>query len=197
MNDLSEANIHFFKDSLRKHASVTDESFERLLELCRVRRPAKGDYLLQIGETARHMYFVCDGILTSLFINAEGNQHIKNFFVKGQMAASTVSALFSKPSAFAIQCAESAVILEMNMAEYKSLIMERDDLKNFYISYIEHSWILINEQRQISFATETATDRYRTFLQQYPDLEERVPQHQIASYLGITPTQLSRIRKDL
>ena len=197
MNHLSEANIQFFKASLRKHAPVTDESFEHLVEICRVRRPSKGDYLLQIGETARHMYFVCDGILTSLFINAEGNQHIKNFFVKGHMAASTVSALLSRPSAFAIQCVESAIILEMKMAEYKDLVMARDDLKNFYIAYIEHSWIVNNEQRQISFATETATDRYKTFLAQYPNLEERVPQHQIASYLGITPTQLSRIRKDL
>ncbi|MFT4665925.1 MAG: CRP-like cAMP-binding protein [Gammaproteobacteria bacterium] len=54
-----------------------------------------------------------------------------------------------------------------------------------------------NEKRQIAFATQSATERYLTFLEKYPLLDKRIPQLHIASYLGITPTQLSRIRKEL
>ena len=85
----------------------------------------------------------------------------------------------------------------MNYHKYKEVIFEHSDLKRFYISYLEQKWVVENEKRQISFAAQNATDRYLTFLEEYPSLPERVPQWLIASYLGITPTQLSRIRKDL
>ena len=85
----------------------------------------------------------------------------------------------------------------MDFQKYKKLIDENEDLKNFYIGHLEQKWIIENEKRQISFAAENATSRYITFLRDYPTLPDRVPQWMIASYLGITPTQLSRIRKDL
>lgn len=193
----TEKHIATFRKSLNGYATISDASFDKLLALTRLRAVEKGEYLLQVGETARHLYFVCEGLLTSQFLTEEGTQHIKNFFIKGFLAGSTVSALLAKPSAFAIQCVEAGVIIEMNFSEYKQLIMQHEDLKSFYIAYLEHNWVVVNEERQISFATLTARERYLTFLEQYPDLDSRVPQHQIASYLGITPTQLSRIRKDL
>jgi CRP-like cAMP-binding protein len=192
-----EEQIDQFRKRLNKYASVTEDSFNKLLPILKFKIIKKGEFLLRVGQTAKNIYFVSKGILTSLFITIDGSTHIKNFFLEGNFAGSTVSLMLSSPSSFSIQSLEDSAIIEMNFMLYKQLINENDDLKNFYLCYLEQNWVIENEKKQIAFATQTATERYLTFLEEYPSLNKRVPQFHIASYLGITPTQLSRIRKDL
>ncbi|ELR69472.1 cAMP-binding protein [Fulvivirga imtechensis AK7] len=192
-----EKCIGQFREALNRYAPVSEESLSKLLSIAKFTSIEKGHYLLQLNQVAKSLYFVCEGIITSLFVTQDGNTHIKNFFLEGNFAASTVSLLLSCPSSFALECLEDGIILSLNFKKYKQLINENDDLKNFYTGYLEQKWVIENEKRQISFATQTAMERYLTFLKNYTDLESRVPQRHIASYLGITPTQLSRIRKDL
>ncbi len=191
-----EMHIELFRETLNALSPVSESSFQELLSISRFRNIDKDYYLLHVGDVADRMYFVCKGILVSQYLKSDGSAHIKNFFIQGNFAASTVSCLQSTPSDFSLQCLEEAVILDMNYHEYKQLVLTYDDLKLLYIRHTEQSWIIKNEKRQIAFATQTAGERYHTFLREYPDLEKRVAQHQIASYLGITPTQLSRIRKE-
>lgn len=191
-----EMHIELFRETLNALSPVSKSSFQGLLSISRFRNIDKDYFLLHVGDVADRMYFVCKGILVSQYLKSDGSAHIKNFFIQGNFAASTVSCLQSTPSDFSLQCLEEAVILDMNYHEYKQLVLTYDDLKLLYIRHTEQSWIIKNEKRQIAFATQTAGERYHTFLREYPDLENRVAQHQIASYLGITPTQLSRIRKE-
>ncbi|MBL6449402.1 Crp/Fnr family transcriptional regulator [Fulvivirga sp. 29W222] len=193
----TQRHLNLFRQSLDDFSPITNESFHRLCSIVKFRKVNKGEDLIRIGQTAKKLYFVCKGLLISLYTTNDGDTHIKNFFLEGTLAASTASMLQVSPSDFSIQCVENGVILEMEFKKYRDLIFKYDDLKNFYIGYLEKKWIIENEKRQIAFATETATERYLTFLEQYPDLENRVPQLQIASYLGVTPTQLSRVRKNL
>ncbi|TRX60001.1 Crp/Fnr family transcriptional regulator [Fulvivirga sp. M361] len=186
-----------FKKSLHRYAPITDESFIKLFSISKFRTVKKSEPILLKGRTARKIYFVCKGILVSQWTDEEGNIHIKNFFLEGNFAGSIVSSLLSAPSEFSIESIEDGVIIEMDYQEYKQTIYDHDDLQRYYINYLEQKWVIENEKRQISFAAKNATDRYLTFLEEYPSLPERVPQWLIASYLGITPTQLSRIRKEL
>ncbi|UII30426.1 Crp/Fnr family transcriptional regulator [Fulvivirga ulvae] len=190
-------HLDLFRQSLNSYYPITDESFSRLCDIVKFRKVNKGEDLVRIGHTAKRVYFVCEGLLISLYMTNDGGTHIKNFFLEGNIAASTVSMLQATPSNFSIQSVDESVILEMDFQKYRQLIFDHNDLKSFYIMYLEKKWVVENEKRQISFATETATERYLTFREHYPDLENRVPQLQIASYLGVTPTQLSRIRKSL
>lgn len=192
-----EAYTEQFRKRLRTYAPVTDDSFAKLLPILRFRPVKKGEFILRNGQTAQDFHFVCEGLLASLFVNKEGNTHIKNFFTEGNFAGSKVSLLRSLPSSFSIQSFEAGVIIEFDYKKYRQLIYECEDLKNFYIAYLEKNWVIDNEKRQIAFATQTAKERYVAFLEAYPSLDARVLQHRIASYLGITPTQLSRIRKEL
>lgn len=188
---------NLFRKSLNSYALISEDSFSKIKDLLKFRNVKKGEFILQKGQTAKKMLFICKGILISQWIDDEANVHIKNFFLEGNFAASTVSLLQATPSGFGIECVEDGIIIEMNFQKYKQLIYAQDDLKNFYIAYLEQNWIITNEKRQISFATQSATTRYLNFLKDNPTLPARVSQWLIASYLGITPTQLSRIRKDL
>ena len=186
-----------FRDYLNKFAIVKDDSFEKLCSIVNFRKVNKGEPILYEGQTAKKLYFVCEGLLISLYVKDDGSTHIKNFFLEGNFAGSVVSSLLYEPSSFGIQSLEDGVIMELDFKKYKQIIYKHDDLKIFYISYLEKNWVVENEKRQIAFATQTAMERYQTFLEEYPSLNKRVPQLHIASYLGVTPTQLSRIRKNL
>lgn len=178
-------------------ATVSQSSFEAFLPLVGIKEVQKNESIVYHGQTARTIYFVCEGILVSQWMDDAANVYIKNFFVEGHLAGSTVSMLTKTPSGFGIECVVDGTILEMDYQRYKEVIYDHEDLKNYYISNLEQNWIIENERRQISFAAESATERYISFLNRYPKLPQRVPQWLIASYLGITPTQLSRIRKGL
>ncbi len=92
---------------------------------------------------------------------------------------------------------EDATLLSINYFKYRKLIDKYTDLKKFYIAYLENNWVLEKEQREIDIVMKEASERYLDFSQTYPNIENRVPLHYIASHLGITPTQLSRIRKKI
>lgn len=179
------------------YAAISDESFNELWSFVRVKHYRRGDYLLRYGSVAKKMIFVYEGIVISLYNTQDDSVHIKNFFTEGRAAASMVSMLTGRPSSFALQALDEVEVLEIPYEHYSELIARHDDLKDFYIAYLEKNWVIENERKQIAFATEAADQRYLTFLEDYPGLEKRVAQKNIASYLGITPTQLSRIRQKL
>lgn len=185
------------RQTIEKFATVADDSFDALCLLCNERAIEKEEYLLRLGQIPKTLLFVSQGILISEYAPGDGNIHIKNFFLKGNFAASTSAVIQQSPSRFALKCIESGTVLEMNYRKYKELVLSRPDLMRYYIHYLEAKWIIENEKRQMALATESATDQYLTFLEAYPDLENKVSQQRIAHFLGVTPTQLSRVRKDL
>lgn len=189
--------VQQFRETIRQYYALNDQAFELLKNLTRFRKVAKDDYLVQVGQVASKMYFVCEGLLVSQFLTEDGNVHLKNFFLENYFAASTVSLLQQAPSLFGIQALEDTLLLEFDYVAYKTLVGQNLELSRFHVAYLEQSWVIKNEKRQIAFATQTSTERYQAFLTEYPSLDKRVPQLHIASYLGITPTQLSRIRKSI
>ena len=107
-------------------------------------------------------------------------------------AASTSALLKKAPSIFAIKAIEPTTVLEYDFWKFKKLTEKYNDIAAFYIKYMELHWIIEKEPLEISLRYDPAKAKYMDFLKSYPKLEPRLKQHEIASYLGITPTQLSR-----
>ncbi len=101
--------------------------------------------------------------------------------------------LANEPSLFYIAAIEKTYTIEYDFFEFQKLFAFHPDIAMFYIRYIERHWIIEKEPLEIAFRTETGAKRYDDFLEKYPGLVKRLKKHHIASYLGITPTQLSRI----
>ncbi|MEP6929301.1 MAG: Crp/Fnr family transcriptional regulator, partial [Flavobacterium sp.] len=146
---------------------------------------------------AKELYFICKGILRAFITDKAGNIYNKNIFLEGSFAGSKASSLQQTPSDFSIEALEDSILISINYKKYRELIFGNEDLKNFYIAYLEKNWVIEKEQREISLVMENATERYLRFLSKHPDISQRIPLLHIASHLGITPTQLSRIRKSL
>lgn len=186
-----------FKEFICGYYPITDAAFKLVAEIAEVQHLKKKQILLPMGQVSNDLYYIYRGTLIAYFMDIQGNTYNKNVFMENQLAASTVSALLRKPSEFTIQAIEDTTLLRIDYRMFKELISNNDDLKNFYIAYLEKNWVIDKEQREISIVMEDAGTRYQRLLEQYPDIHKHVPLQHIASNLGITPTQLSRIRKKL
>ena len=186
-----------FRHRLERYGPLSEASYVALLEGCRVERYPRGNYLLRHGEVARTRYYVAIGLIASIFHAADGTEHLKNFFTEDYLAGSIASCLSGAPSRFDLVALEASTVVAYDNVHYLALVETHPDLNRAYRRHLEQSWVIRNQATQMDLATLTAAERYRKFLQQRPGLEQRVTQRQIASHLGITPTQLSRIRSSV
>ncbi|EIK46545.1 cyclic nucleotide-binding protein [Cellvibrio sp. BR] len=185
------------KKTMESYAPISPETWAALVTICKFRTLSKHQVLYALGEIPPSFSFVYSGLFRSFITDEKGAEYNKNFFYEGTFPGSMVALLRHTPSAFTIVALEPAQIIEIDFPAYRALLLQRDDLKLFQIYYLERNWLLAKDAREIAIVQEDATQRYLRFMREYPFLLERLSQHHIASHLGITPTQLSRIRKKL
>ncbi|MFH6993495.1 Crp/Fnr family transcriptional regulator [Flavobacterium sp. FlaQc-48] len=185
------------KSKFESYAPISETSWQLIENIAAFQSIKKAEILLRNGQVAKEIYFICKGALRAFITDNEGNSYNKNIFLEGDLAGSTASLIQQIPSDFAIEGLEDSILITISYKKYRELIFQNDDLKNFYIAYLERNWVIEKEQREISIIMENATERYLDLLSKHPDISERIALLHIASHLGITPTQLSRIRKTL
>jgi CRP-like cAMP-binding protein len=189
--------MDLFIKALNKYAVLSTACIDEILKIVRPRTIARHDFLLREGSIPRTISFVKKGLLSYYYTTEEGNIVIKKFFAENSFVASTSAMLKKEPGLFNICALEDTEVLEYDSSSFRQLIERFPDLAMFYIKYMEKHWIADKEVLEITAKYQNATQRYQTFLLTYPELNGRLKQHHVASYLGITPTQLSRIRKEL
>lgn len=185
------------KDTLDSYYPLEPATWQALQAICEYREIKKHQVLYALGEVPSSFSYVYSGLFRTFITDARGNEYNKNFFYEGTFPGSMAALLRNEPSRFAIVALEPAQIIEIRFPAYRALLRERSDLTWFHIRYLEKNWLLAKDAREIAIVQENATQRYRRFINDFPFLVGRLPQHHIASHLGITPTQLSRIRRTL
>jgi CRP-like cAMP-binding protein len=154
--------------------------------------PARAS-LLREGEVARFMYFVKQGSLR-LWFNKDGKDITFQFFMEGQAVSSIESFLRGQPSLFSLESVEAAAVLALSRAHWDRLHETYPQLRDRFVQ------MLLKRMEDygrlfLSRIKDSPVERYQALVQEHPEIVRRVPQHFIASYLGITPVSLSRIRK--
>ena len=185
------------RTAIHAYHPIANTTWEALQRALSQKTYSKGDHLLMEGDAAHYIHFIENGLVRAYYLNQDGTPFNKIFFPENTFAASTVSLLNGSSSYFSIDALEETKVIQINYSIFRRLFHEHKDLLLFNLYYIEKNWIIKNERSHIAFAAEEAKDRYKRFLKEYPGLYNRVAQYHIAAHLGITPTQLSRIRKSL
>ncbi len=196
MTDLDFA-LYALRNSMSQLSPIGDTTWRALEQICTFQSYDKGDIIYRAGEVPRSYAYVFRGLVRCFVCDEKGNEYNKNFFDEGMFPGSMTSLLKSTPSALVFEAVENSKVLEIDFRAYRQLLIEREDLKLFQIYYLEKNWLLAKDAREIELVQDDATARYLAFIDQYPRLVDRLPQYHIASHLGITPTQLSRIRKKI
>ncbi|MDB5020213.1 MAG: cyclic nucleotide-binding protein [Pedobacter sp.] len=184
-----------FKSYLQKRLPLTDEQFELISKDLKVKTFQKNDIILSQGELCSRTYFVLDGLMRSYSIDSKGKVHIIQFAPE-YWWLSERNSLFNELSEFNIDAIEttSAVIIPK---DYFLTVSKHVDGFETLNSTMLNNAIRFMQKRINMLLSATAEERYLDFIKLYPNLTLRVPQWMIASYLGITPESLSRVRKDL
>jgi CRP-like cAMP-binding protein len=185
-----------FWDKVESYAKLSEPGKTAWAKILRPRSYSKDQYFILEGEVGQTVAFVVKGLFSKFHTTQEGDVIIKRFFFENFFVASTSSTVGKTPSLFSIKALEPCTVLEYNFQEFKRLTETYPDIAAFYIRYMELHWIIEKEPLEISFRHDTAKVKYADFLKTYPALESRLKLHEIAAYLGITPTQLSRIRTE-
>ena len=167
--------------------------FISLLEASLLKRK---EVYLRAGEICKHSAFVVDGALKSFTVDADGREHILSFATRDWWIADMYSYISQKPSVLTIEAIADSEILLLSRENQQLLFEKVPKFERFFRILTENS-LVANQQRLIDNLSSTAQDRYLHFIKKYPMIPSCVPQHNIASYLGITPEFLSKIRRRL
>ena len=152
----------------------------------------KGDYLISEGETCSSVYFIHKGLLRA-YLNLDAKEAISEFFFEGGFAGTFTAFSLKQVTRLNVQALEDSVLVEFQ-EEWLEYHYKKAPSWLGLGKYIFEEAFVKKCQRESSFLSHSATQRYFFLIDQYPSIEERVSLHQIASYLGIRPESLSRIR---
>jgi CRP-like cAMP-binding protein len=153
--------------------------------------PAK-TILLNEGEVSKYGYFIKKGCLR-LWFNNKGKDVTFQFFFENEGVSSIESFRSGEPSLFTIESIEPSTILKISKKNFEKIFMENPDYREF-INETMYKRLAFYSRLFMSYIKNTPEERYKELLKNNPHIIKRIPQHYIASYLGITSVSLSRIR---
>ena len=183
------------KKTIDSYAPLSTRTWNALIDFCEFKTIEKQSVLYASSEVPASFAFVYSGLFRCFVHDSNGNEYNKIFFDAGSFPGAMTALLTTSPSQLTIESLEPSLIISINFKAYRELLYATNDLMLFHILYLEKNWLLAKDAREIEIVQQNASQRYQQFLQDHPSLSSRIPQYHIASHLGITPTQLSRIRK--
>jgi CRP-like cAMP-binding protein len=182
--------------NISKYIQLEDDEFNYFTSLLKTKRLRKKQFLLEEGEVCRFECFVNSGCLRQYHLDGNGQEHIIQFAITDWWVADQYSFLTGLPSKYFIDALVDSQVLLIEKSSLEKLYIEVPKFERFFRIAFQNSYVAL-QRRILANISQTAEERYLHFSKNYPEIEQKVPQHQIASYLGIKPESLSRLRKQL
>jgi len=167
------------------------EIFESLFEIYLI---DKKEILLQEGQICKYEYFVLEGTLRSFYVDDFFIEHTTMFAIEGWWTGNLKSFVREVPSDFTIQAQERTKVIRIHKNKIEELYSRIPKFERYFRILLQNR-LLATQDRVTKHLSSTASERYIQFINKYPEIEQRVSLKHIASYLGITPTYLSRLRR--
>ncbi|MBA4056605.1 MAG: Crp/Fnr family transcriptional regulator [Marivirga sp.] len=185
-----------FIQILRSIIELPPQQESEIRSVCSIKRIVKGEHFIRAGEIPSKMAFNLQGLLRYYYLDKKGNDYTKGFFPERSPITSYSAMIQDRESYFNIEALEDSVLVVFTYSDWKQLLNKHPCWKQLLIVLLEKGYCA-KETREREFLVLDAEEKYRIFIQNFPDIEGRIKQHFIASYLGITPVALSRIRRKM
>lgn len=181
--------------SINEHVSLTDDEWELCKDKFRPKRMLKRQFLLQEGDICRQLTFVEKGALYSYSVDSKGGQHVLRFAFDGWWIADLQSFFTANPSTLNIEVLEDSELLVLDRKNHEKLLEKIPAYERYHRIIVENAYVAL-QQRVENALGRTAEEKYARLIKNNPEFMNRVPLNLVASYLGISPETLSRVRSN-
>jgi CRP-like cAMP-binding protein len=179
--------------NIAKFIQLTPQEAEYFISILHHKKVKKRQYLFHEGEICRYQFFVNKGCLRSYHTDDKGMEHVAQFAIEDWWISDMYSFLTSTPARLNVDAVEDSEVLYFDKPSIEKFYIDVPKFERFARMQVQNGFIT-NQQRIVESMSLDAEQRYCNFIGKYPLMEQRLPLKQIASYLGITPESLSRIR---
>ncbi|WP_276496475.1 Crp/Fnr family transcriptional regulator [Pontibacter litorisediminis] len=183
-----------FFQNLNNKVGLTEEEQARIKTYLTFKKLRKKQYLLQEGDVCKAIAFIEKGALRAYSVDDNSNEHIIQFGLEGWIISDLYSFLTGEPATYNIDALEDSELVLISKSAHEELLQTMPKYETFTRLNITGAYLAM-QRRLTSTISSSVEERYQDFIALYPHIAQRVPQHMIASYIGLTPETLSRIRK--
>lgn len=188
--------FEFLHSKITETIEISEAEFDFAKTLFIPKKLRKKRFLFGEGDICKYTVFVEKGLLRSFTVDDKGGEHILQFSLEGWWSADLYSFLTAEPSPFYVEAVEDSELLLITKPSWDLLLKEVPAFERYFRILIQNN-LIATQRRLIGSFSETAEEKYNRLLKDFPDIVQRVPQHMIASYIGITRETLSRIRSQI
>lgn len=189
----------YFKQILNhvtKYIQLTNEEKQYFCSLLKYKKLKRKQFLVQEGEACHYENYVLSGCLRSYYTDVSGTEHITQFAVEDWWISDPYAFATGNPAILNVDALEESELFQIEKALLENLYEEIPKFEKLFRILFQKSFISL-QQRIVSNLSKTAKERYLNFIQKHPTFEQRIPQNQIASFIGVTPEFLSKMKKEL
>ncbi|SMO44011.1 Crp/Fnr family transcriptional regulator [Fodinibius sediminis] len=181
--------------SIHDHVALSDDEWERCKNNFRPKRMLKRQFLLQEGDVCRELAFVEKGALCSYSVDSKGSQHVLRFAFDGWWIADLQSFFTQKPSTVNTEVLEDSELLVLDRKNHERLLNEIPAYERYHRIILQNAYVALQQRLENALGL-TAEEKYTRLIKHNPEFLNRVPLNLVASYLGISPETLSRVRSN-
>ncbi len=189
-------NMNTFLQYLKRYIDLTDYEKTVLESKLRYRTYLKRQYIVQSGDVCRYQTYIVSGKVRTFYLDNDGNEHVIAFGIENWWVGDICSFTTQTPADFNSQCLENTKVIQITYDDMEQLYKEVPKMERFFRLVIQKAYGNMSK-RIVRAHSLSARERYLLFLEEYPEIVQRVPQYMIASYLGMTKEFLSSIRSQI
>ncbi len=182
-------------NKIKNSISLSAQAEEYIYSISKEKKVSKGEVLIRGGQTVNKTFFVTQGSLRSFCVDKEGKEHTLQFAIKDWWISDFMAIYNNEPASLTVECITDATVIEFNAQKLDEIYLQFPEFEAFQRKNLERHVVSL-QKRILNQLQLTALERYNLFLEQYPNIEQHVPNYHIASYLGITQQSLSRVRAE-
>ena len=196
MPPLTRTRVEPLLRHVARRIKLDAEETREFLSILTIKQIRRGHFLLQEGDVAEHENYVLKGCLRAYTLDADGNEHVIHLAIEDWWIGDLASVLLKSPARLSVEALEDSEVIQIRHDALEQLYTRIPKFERYFRLLLQGAF-LAHQERILSNIALDARSRYEQFAARYPQFLDRVPQKYVASYLGITPESLSRIRRSL
>ncbi len=185
-----------FIETIKKQISISSSEEDYIRSTVQYRTFKKGEFLVKQNEVCKSINFIVSGCVKTIYLDHKGNEHVMFFSVENWWAGDSGSFYSQTPADYTVECLEETTVIQNSLSDLEELYLRVPIMERFFRILVQNAYVNL-QKKMVQYLSLSTKERYLIFNKKYSDIEQRVPQYLIASYLGVTKEFFSKMKKEI